>query len=73
MGWWETVSGAVIGDPPANYLDEFVSLGMTWADPENVPGEVRERLDALYMEGIGRASSDEDIRALLSFCGRVEN
>ena len=69
MGWWETVGGAVIGDPAANYLDEFASLGLTWSEPENVPGEIRERLDALYVEGIGRAPSYEDIRALLSFCG----
>ena len=27
MGWWKTVSGAVIGDGPANVLDEYAERG----------------------------------------------
>jgi hypothetical protein len=69
MGWWKTVRGAVIGDPAADYIEELAREGRTWVEPAGIPAEVRKRLDALYVEGIGRAASDEDLEALLLFCG----
>lgn len=64
MGWWKT-DGGVIGDPPADYLD---ALDRTWDSPSEIPGEVRERLVALYIEGLGREPTEEDLAALLAYC-----
>ena len=69
MGWWETVSGAVIGDAAANYVEELAAAGRVFVEPADLPKEARERLMVLYMEGIGRTPTDDDLRALLAFCG----
>lgn len=69
MGWWKTVDGAVIGDPAADYVEQLQAMGVVYVDPTDLPGEVRERLDALYVEGIGRPPTDDDLSALLGFCG----
>ncbi len=71
MGWWHCRDGnAVIGDPAADYLETLMdALGgrLPWEHPGELPGAVRERLDALYIEGIGRKPTDEDLEALLGF------
>jgi len=64
MGWWRTNSG-VIGDPPADYLD---ALDRTWNSPKEIPAEVRERLTALYVEGLGRTPTEDDLQDLLDYC-----
>ena len=64
MGWWRT-DGGVIGDPPADYLD---ALGQTWDSPKEIPVEVRERLTALYVEGLGRTPTEDDLQDLLDYC-----
>jgi hypothetical protein len=65
MGWWIARDGGVIGDPPADLLEE---LGAAWNRPSDIPPEVRARIDALYIEGLGRLPTEEDLAALLSFC-----
>lgn len=69
MGWWKTVSGGVIGDPAADYVEQLAAMEVVFATPADVPALVRDRLDALYVEGIGRSATDDDLRALLAFCG----
>lgn len=68
MGWWETVGGAVIGDPAADYVEQLQAMGIVLVEPDDLPWKVRERLVALYTEGIGRSPTDGDLRALLHFC-----
>jgi hypothetical protein len=68
MGWWRTVSGCVIGDAAADYVEQLASMGAVWVEPCDLPEEVRERLDALYVEGIGRGPSEDELRELLAFC-----
>ncbi len=68
MGWWKTVGGAVIGDGPANVLDEYAERGAVWAEPAVIPTEVRKQIEALYLEDLGRLPTDEELEALLSFC-----
>ncbi len=68
MGWWETRCGAVIGDPPANYLDQLAEMGLRWKSPHELPGEIRERLVAIYVEGLGRVPSELELESVLAFC-----
>ena len=64
MGWWKTVGGGVIGDVAVDYLEE---LEGPWIEPEDVPVEVRAEIASLYLEGIGRTPSEEDLRDLLAY------
>ena len=68
MGWWETVGGAVIGDPAADYVEQLQAMGVVLVEPDDLPWKVRERLVALCTDGIGRPPTDGDLRALLHFC-----
>lgn len=68
VGWWKTVSGAVIGDGPANVLDEYTKRGAVWADATVLPSDVRKQVEALYVEDLGRLPTEEELEALLSFC-----
>ncbi len=63
MGWFRARYG-VIGDPALDYLD---ALGQTYGSPWELPGEVRERLEALYVEGLGRMPTNEDLADLLAY------
>ena len=69
MGWWRTRTGCVLGDAAADYVEGFSRMGSVWIEPSDIPGEVRERLDALYVEGIGRVPSDDELGELLAFSG----
>ena len=69
MGWWKTVNGGVIGDPAADYIEQLAGMELVFVEPADLPWKVRERLVALYLEGIGRPPTDDDLRSLLSFCG----
>jgi hypothetical protein len=68
MGWWKTVSGDVIGDGPANYVDKLVERGIAYTEPSELPAEVRTRIVSLYVEDLGREPSESEIRTLLAFC-----
>ena len=70
MGWWKAVSGGVIGDPAADYVDSLVEMGLLFTHPSELPGEIRERITALYVEGLGREPTESDLEALLGFCSR---
>ena len=70
MGWWRTSETAVIGDPVADYMDELEAVlggSIPWTKPSEMPAEVMERLTALYVEGLGREPTDDDMQALLDF------
>ena len=68
MGWWQTRSGAVIGDPAADYVDDLIAKGLAYVEPSELPAEIRERLRAIYVEGLGREPTDDELRAVLTFC-----
>ena len=68
MGWWKTVSGAVIGDPAADYVDDLIAKGQAYVEPSELPAGIRRRLTAIYVEGLGREPTDDDLRAVLAFC-----
>ena len=67
LGWWETRSGSVIGDAAADYVEQLFRMGVVPSDPSELPGEARKRLEALYVEGIGRRPTDAELRELLAF------
>jgi hypothetical protein len=67
MGWWRTPSGGVIGDPPANILDE---AGITAIEPDQLPNEVRVAIDRCYLEDFNRLPTEQELRDLLTFCAR---
>ena len=58
-------SGSVIGDVAADYLEE---LDGQWSEPADVPAEVRAEIVSLYVLGIGRPPSEQELRDLLAFC-----
>jgi len=65
MGWWRTTNGSVIGDPPANIIDE---TGITCAEPDKIPAEVRTQIDRCYREDFDRHPTEQELRDLLAFC-----
>ena len=69
MGWWKTHGDAVVGDPAADYVEYLQAMGLVYVEPDDLPWKVRECLIALYLEGIDRPPTDDDLRALLRFCG----
>ena len=68
MGWWETVSGAVIGDSPADYVEKLWEGGASWRSLAELPSEVRAAIAALYRAELGRGPTEAEFVALLSFC-----
>ena len=68
MGWWKTASGAVIGDGPANVLDEYAGRGVVWPDAAAIPENVRQEIEAMYVEDFGRSPTNEELEVLLLFC-----
>jgi hypothetical protein len=68
VGWWQTVAGRVIGDAPADYLEELARMGQLFVEPSEFPRHVRERLDALYVEALGREPTEAELLELLAFC-----
>jgi len=67
MGWWRTGSGGVIGDGPANIVDEFDDR--CWLETTNIPTDVRARINACYREDFDREPTEQELRDLLEFCG----
>jgi len=68
MGWWQTVGGAVIGDAAADYVDDLIAHGQAYVEPSELPSDVRKRLTVIYVEGLGREPTDDELRAVLRFC-----
>jgi len=69
MRWWKTVSGAIIGDSVADYVRTFCKQGVVFTEASDLPCAIRDRLDALYAEGIGRPATDAELTELLDFAG----
>ena len=70
MGWWMCNNNGVIGDAPADYLEEVIeqrSLSEPWRKASEIPADVRRHLDRIHVDGLGRRANDADIDALLSF------
>lgn len=69
MGWW-VIRGdnGVIGDGPADYLEELMELGLRWDDSSKLPAEIRERLSGFWLQEFGRPASTVELQALLRFC-----
>ncbi len=67
MGWWRTRSGSVIGDSPADIIEEFDER--CWPERTNIPPDVRARIVACYREDFGREPTEQELRELLEFCG----
>ena len=58
----------MIGDPAADYVDDLIAQGKAYVEPSELPPDVRKHLAAIYVEGLGREPTDEDLRAVLAFC-----
>ena len=67
VGWWRTSSGAVIGDSPADIIEEFHER--CWPEPSNIPTDVRARIVECYQEDFDRDPTEQELRELLEFCG----
>lgn len=67
MGWWRTGSGGVIGDEPADIIEEYDDR--YWPEPGNIPPDVRARIIACYREDLDRDPTCRELRELLEFCG----
>lgn len=67
MGWWRTGSGGVIGDGPADIVEEFDDR--FWPEPTSIPLDVRARIVACYREDLDRGPTARELQELLEFCG----
>ena len=70
MGWWQETETAVIGDPVADYMEGLktaVGGKIPWTEVSEIPAEVTERITALYVEGLGRKPTQDDLKALLDY------
>ena len=65
MGWWQTASGGVIGDGPANIVEQFDE---GWTEPSQIPAAAREEIAACYREDLGREPTEAELEELLIFC-----
>ncbi len=65
MGWWRTRSGSVIGDAPADILEEALESLQT---PEEIPPAVMEQIRLAYQEGLSRDPTTEELTDLVGFC-----
>lgn len=65
MGWWQTASGGVIGDGPANIIEQFDE---GWVEPCQIPAAVRAEIAACYRDGLGRGPTEQELEELLIFC-----
>ena len=73
MGWWQETETAVIGDPVADYMEELkTAIGgiISWTEASEIPAEVTERITALYVEGLDRRPTEDDLKALLDYSRR---
>ena len=65
LGWWQTRSGGVIGDAPADIVD-----GLDWcpASPAEIPSNTLVEIKRCYVTDLGREPTEEELRDLLGFC-----
>ena len=66
---WRTASGSVFVQDAADFVSNSCLQGLFLTDASEVPRQVRERLDALYVEAIGRSATDTELTELLGFAG----
>jgi len=69
MGWWQTASGGVIGDRPADIIEQFDE---GWTEPCQIPAAVRAEIAACYKEAFGRGPTEQELDELLIFCQSAE-
>jgi len=65
MGWWRTASGGVIGDAPANILEE---AECEIAGPEKIPEKLLSRIRREYQEALARNPTRRELAELVEFC-----
>ena len=66
MGWYESVHGGVMGDPIADLIDDtgWDGSGKT---PTDIPPELLDKIDDLYVEGMGRLARWDDLKAVVGY------
>lgn len=65
MGWWRTQSGGVIGDAPADILED---VGMAIQSPDDIPDAVFVQIRLVYQEAWGRDPTQQELVDLIAFC-----
>ena len=65
MGWWRTGSGGVIGDAPANILEEAEG---GFSSPDDVPDKMLNRIRREYQEAFSRDPTRQELVELIEFC-----
>lgn len=65
MGWWQTASGGIIGDGPADIIEQFDE---GWTEPSQLPAAVRAEISTRYREALGRGPTEQELDELLIFC-----
>jgi len=65
MGWWRTGSGGVIGDAPADVLEEGER---GFGGPDEIPDETLNRIRREYQEAFSRDPSRQELAELIEFC-----
>ena len=66
---WRAASGSVFVRDAGDYVNALCVQGMVLTAASEVPRQVRERLDALYVEAIGRSATNAELTELLGFAG----
>jgi len=65
MGWWRTGSGGVIGDGPADIVDEPED---TIRVPEDIPIGLLSRIHEEYCREWDRNPTRQELGELIEFC-----
>ncbi len=65
MGWWRTESGGVIGDAPADMLED---LDIVLNGPDDIPEMVLKHIRLAYQEAFERDPTHQELADLIQFC-----
>ncbi len=65
MGWWRTDSGGVIGDAPADMLED-VEVALN--GPDDIPEKVLTHIRFAYREAFERDPTQQELADLVDFC-----
>jgi hypothetical protein len=68
MGWWQTDNGGIIGDGPADIIEEG---GGRWTEPAEIPARIRAEITECYRKDWDREPTEQELRDLLEFCRLV--